>query len=157
MFITHTTAVEITTGDDHVDIWVDANNNGVRDDDDVEIYITRNGSFYVDSLHLKSPLDEALKEKLRESALKLIEAQAFNADNEESHLSNLALALVQKALIPSAEQPVLATPQPLAPAVTAAPQAPERPLTEAEKISQRIFRITTIPEGLVPMENAPSA
>lgn len=93
-------AVEITTGADHVDIWVDANNNGVRDDDDVEIYITRNGSVYVDSLHLKQPLDELLKEKLRDSALKLIENQAFSPDNEESHLSALALAMVQKALQP---------------------------------------------------------
>ena len=29
------TAVEITRRDDSLDIWVDANDNGIRDDDDV--------------------------------------------------------------------------------------------------------------------------
>jgi hypothetical protein len=104
MQLAATTAVEITPGSDHVDIWVDANNNGLRDDDDVEIYITKNGSVFVDSLHLKSPLDQILKEKLRDAAVKLIENQAFSDENPESHLSNLALELVQKALKPQEVQ-----------------------------------------------------
>lgn len=98
MFISQHTAVEITTGDDHVDIWVDANNNGVRDDDDVEIYITKSGSVYVDSLHLKSPIDELLKSKMRDMAVQLIENQALGDENQESALSAIALELVQKAL-----------------------------------------------------------
>lgn len=101
MFVSATTAVEIATGDDHVDIWVDANNNGERDDDDVEIYITKSGSVYVDSLHLRNPLDQVLKEKLRDAAVKLIENQAFTAEVSEQHLSSLALELVQKALAPA--------------------------------------------------------
>jgi hypothetical protein len=104
MFVAHNTAVEITAGTDHVDIWVDANNNGVRDDDDVEIYITKSGSVYVDSLHLKSPIDQLLKEKLRDAAVKLIENQAFSDDNSENALSSIALELVQKALQPPVEQ-----------------------------------------------------
>lgn len=103
MFASQNLAVEITTGTDHVDIWVDANNNGVRDDDDVEIYITRNGSVYVDSLHLKQPLDMHLKEKLRTAALTLIENQAFQTPHEETHLSQIALEMVQKALQPAAQ------------------------------------------------------
>ena len=103
MALAHNTAVEITTGADHVDIWVDANNNGMRDDDDVEIYVTRNGSMYVDSLHLTGPLDEYLKEKLCEAAIRLIENQACGDENAENRLSTIALELVRKALAAPAD------------------------------------------------------
>lgn len=96
MWTTHqNTAVEITRGEDHLDIWVDANNNGVRDDDDVEIYVTKSGSMYVDSLHLKQQIDGLLRERVRELAIALMNTPL---DQElEQNLCASALELVAKA------------------------------------------------------------
>ena len=59
-------AVEITRGEDHLDIWVDANNNGIRDDDDVNIYITSGGGLYTVSPTFKQALDATIQERIRE-------------------------------------------------------------------------------------------
>lgn len=52
MSVTANTAVEVTKGADHLDIWVDANNNGLRDDDDVNIFVTAGGRVLHGQPHL---------------------------------------------------------------------------------------------------------
>ena len=75
-------AVELTRGEDHLDIWVDANNNGVRDDDDVNIYVTAGGGFYTVSPTFKNALDEAIQERIRELSVALLTEEAAKPVNE---------------------------------------------------------------------------
>jgi hypothetical protein len=90
------TAVEITKRDDSLDIWVDANNNGERDDDDVNIYVTAGGGFYTTSPTFKHALDTTIQLRIKELAVLLINEP--HADKAvESTLCNLALELVVKA------------------------------------------------------------
>lgn len=112
MSSSQTTAVEITRGDDHLDIWVDANNNGVRDDDDVNIFVTKNGSLYTESPNFKGQIDQILKERVRELGVALLNAPQ---DREiETRLCTLALEMVEKAVHAQAQQQDL----PPLPAVT---------------------------------------
>lgn len=90
------TAVEITKRDDSLDIWVDANNNGVRDDDDVNIYVTAGGGFYTISPTFKQALDSAIQARIKELAVMLINEPSVNMA-VESTLRDLALELVVKA------------------------------------------------------------
>lgn len=98
------TAVEVTKGPDHVDIWVDANNNGVRDDDDVNIFVTKSGGFYAESPCLKQKFDQVLRERVREAALALMSGADLPTTHEEQILRDLALELVVKAMQPAAEE-----------------------------------------------------
>ncbi|MES2983693.1 MAG: hypothetical protein V4735_00705 [Pseudomonadota bacterium] len=97
MSLTSQTAVELTKGADHLDIWVDANNNGVRDDDDVNIYVTAGGGFYTTSPTFKQALDIAIQARIKELAVAML--QDMNAANHEVEetLCELALELVVKA------------------------------------------------------------
>lgn len=90
-------AVEIIKGEDHVSIWVDANNNGVRDDDDVNIYVTSSGSLYTESPTFKAGLDALLKDRVRDIAVEYLKAASRDVQIE-SKLSELALELVVKAV-----------------------------------------------------------
>ena len=92
------TAVEFTLGDDHLDIWVDANNNGVRDDDDVNIFISKSGSVYATSPMFKRSLDEVLRDRLRETALALLNHPQLHDDGIEHHLREISLEMVAKAI-----------------------------------------------------------
>ena len=92
------TAVEITRGADSLDIWVDANNNGIRDDDDVNIFISQSGTIYATSPLFKRPLDEVLRDRLRDTAVALLSNTGFAATADaEDTLRQLSLALVIKA------------------------------------------------------------
>jgi hypothetical protein len=91
------TAVEITRGADSLDIWVDANNNGVRDDDDVNIFISQSGSIYATSPLFKRPLDAVLRDRLRDTAVALMSNAGFATADAEDTLRQLSLALVVKA------------------------------------------------------------
>ena len=90
------TAVEITRRDDSLDIWVDANDNGVRDDDDVNIYVTASGGFYTVSPHFKQALDSAIQGRIKELAVLLINEPHVDKAVEGT-LRDLALELVIKA------------------------------------------------------------
>ena len=94
------TAVEITKGDDHLDIWVDANNNGVRDDDDVNIYVTKNGSIYATSPMFKRSLDHVLRDRLRDAAVSLLIHPKASDPEIEHNLRALSLEMVVKAIAP---------------------------------------------------------
>ena len=91
------TAVEITRGPDHLDIWVDANNNGVRDDDDVNIFVTSGGGFYTTSPTFKHPLDGTLQTRIKDLAVALLTNRVPSPDETEDALRMLALELVVKA------------------------------------------------------------
>ncbi len=88
-------AVELTKGDDFLNIWVDANNNGVRDDDDVNIFVTKSGNFFAESPTFKDALDSHLKNKLREASIALMTAGHDTAVEEQ--ICELAFELVVKA------------------------------------------------------------
>lgn len=88
-------AVEVTKGEDFLNIWVDANNNGVRDDDDVNIFVTKSGGFFAESPTFKDALDAHLKQKLQEASIALIEA-GHDPVAEEA-ICDLAFELVVKA------------------------------------------------------------
>lgn len=90
-------AVEIKRGEDHLDIWVDANNNGLRDDDDVNIFITAGGTLYTESVNFKGTLDSGLRDKLREVAVAYMKSPSHDM---EMRLSALAHELVVKAITP---------------------------------------------------------
>ena len=95
------TAVEITRGHDHLELWVDANNNGVRDDDDVNIYVTASGGFYTVSPTFKNALDALLQSRIKELAVAMLTSQNKQPDTQaETTLRNLALELVMKATQP---------------------------------------------------------
>ena len=92
------TAVEMTRGDDHLELWVDANNNGVRDDDDVSIYVTASGGFYTVSPTFKNALDSVLQARIKELAVAMLANKQAQPDTQaENTLRNLALELVVKA------------------------------------------------------------
>ena len=96
MTVSSDVAVEITQGVDHLDIWVDANNNGVRDDDDVNIFVTAGGGFYTTSPTFKHALDTVIQQRIKELAVMLINEP--HADQAvKSTLRDLALELVVKA------------------------------------------------------------
>lgn len=97
-------AVEITRGEDHLDIWVDANNNGERDDDDVNIYVTKNGGFYTVSPTFKHALDAAIQNRIKELAVAMLSGGAAADKHSEQTLSKLALELVVKAISPEEEK-----------------------------------------------------
>lgn len=91
-------AVEITRRDDSLDIWVDANNNGVRDDDDVNIFVTASGGFYTISPTFKQALDITIQQRIKELSIKLLKQYPLDiASTAEDHLRELALELVVKA------------------------------------------------------------
>ncbi len=90
------TAVEVTRRDDSLDIWVDANNNGVRDDDDVNIYVTAGGGFYTVSPTFKHALDMAIQSRIKELAVLLLNEPHVDQAVENT-LRDLALELVVKA------------------------------------------------------------
>lgn len=91
-------AVEITRRDDSLDIWVDANNNGVRDDDDVNIFVTAGGGFYTVSPTFKHALDNVIQRRIKELSVMLLKhSDRDDAPSIESHLRELALELVIKA------------------------------------------------------------
>ncbi|MDX2095535.1 MAG: hypothetical protein SFW64_06325 [Alphaproteobacteria bacterium] len=97
MVLDGSTAVEITQKGDSLDIWVDANNNGARDDDDVNIFVTAGGGFYTISPTFRHALDTTIQARIKELAVALLthpEAQTSEAQNT---LRNLALELVIKA------------------------------------------------------------
>lgn len=98
MSLAANTAVEITRGIDSLDIWVDANNNGVRDDDDVNIYITASGGLYTVSPTFKNPLDSDIQSRIRDIGVGIL-ARAGSSDNYmEGKLRELALELVVRAV-----------------------------------------------------------
>lgn len=106
MYTSQHTAVEITKGDDHLSIWVDANNNGVRDDDDVNIFVTSAGGFYTESPTFKHALDAHLRDRLKEASLALL--QAGHDPVAQEHICELALQLVINATQEAAPQAALA-------------------------------------------------
>jgi hypothetical protein len=91
------TAVEITKRDDSLDIWVDANNNGLRDDDDVNIFVTAGGGFYTVSPTFKQALDQVIQGRIKELAVALLTAPDAQPNDAEDTLRELALELVVKA------------------------------------------------------------
>jgi hypothetical protein len=91
------TAVELTRGDDHLSIWVDANNNGVRDDDDVNIFITQSGGFYTESASFKATLNAHLRDRLKTAALMLMKSQPGSDPISEKQVCGLALQLIVQA------------------------------------------------------------
>lgn len=91
-------AVELTKGDDFLNIWVDANNNGVRDDDDVNIFVSKCGNLFAESPTFKQTFDAHLKERLKEASVALM-TTGHDAMKEEE-ICELALALVVKACVP---------------------------------------------------------
>ena len=97
MLLDGSTAVEITKGDDSLDIWVDANNNGTRDDDDVNIFVTAGGGFYTISPTFRHALDTTIQARIKELAVALITAPHTQPSDAEKTLRNLALELVVKA------------------------------------------------------------
>ncbi len=90
------TAVEITNQGDSLDIWVDANNNGLRDDDDVNIFVTAGGGFYTTSPSFKNALDAVLQSRIKELAVMILNEPHMDRA-VESTLRDLALELVVKA------------------------------------------------------------
>lgn len=92
------TAVEITRRDDSLDIWVDANNNGIKDDDDVNIYVTAGGGFYTVSPTFKNALDTVIQNRIRELAMRMLSQPEGNAQSDtHDALRALALDLVVRA------------------------------------------------------------
>lgn len=85
-------AVEITKGDDFINIWVDANNNGVRDDDDVNIFVSKCGNLFAESPTFKQTLDAHLKLRLQEASVALMTAGHDSMKEEE--ICDIALELV---------------------------------------------------------------
>jgi len=90
------TAVEITKRDDSLDIWVDANNNGVRDDDDVNIFVTAGGGFYTISPTFHHALDATIQLRIKALAVDLLTTGKTDTTAEQA-LRDLALELVLRA------------------------------------------------------------
>lgn len=97
------TAVELTRGEDHISIWVDANNNGVRDDEDVNIFLTKNGGFYTESPTFKGIIDTVLRDKMKQAASLLMQHAGDVDAATQQELCDLALAFVLKASKPAEE------------------------------------------------------
>lgn len=91
------TAVELTLGPDHLELWVDANNNGIRDDDDVNIFVTATGGFYTTSPTFKHALDGALQAQIRDLAMAMLSNPRAREDETQDTLRELALELVVRA------------------------------------------------------------
>ncbi len=91
------TAVEVTNQGDSLDIWVDANNNGLRDDDDVNIFVTAGGGFYTTSPTFKHALDITIQARIKELSVALLTAPHTQPTEAEDTLRGLALELVLKA------------------------------------------------------------
>lgn len=104
MSVTANTAVEVTKGADHLDIWVDANNNGLRDDDDVNIFVTAGGGFYTVSPTFKNALDSVIQARIKELAVALLTNPKAATDQTEETLRELALELVVKATAGATEE-----------------------------------------------------
>ena len=94
-----TMAVEVTRGDDHLSIWVDANQNGIKDDDDVNIFVTETGGFYTESPTFVGEVDGFLRDTLKELALKYL--QEPEQKEVEQKLCDVALKFVEKATTPT--------------------------------------------------------
>ena len=94
------TAVEITTRDDSLDIWVDANNNGIKDDDDVNIYVTAGGGFYTTSPTFNHPLDSEIQSRIKELAVDML-ANGNSDQSAITTLRELSLELVIRATMPA--------------------------------------------------------
>jgi len=94
-----TMAVEVTRGDDHLSIWVDANQNGIKDDDDVNIFVTETGGFYTESPTFVGEVDGFLRDTLKELALKYMQTPAEK--EVEQKLCEVALKFVEKATTPT--------------------------------------------------------
>ncbi len=88
-------AVELTKGDDFINIWVDANNNGVRDDDDVNIFVSKCGNLFAQSPTFKQTLDAHLKQRLKEASVAFM--TAGHDATMEDQICDLALELVVQA------------------------------------------------------------
>ena len=101
MTVDANTAVEITKRDDSLDIWVDANNNGLRDDDDVNIFVTASGGFYTVSPTFKNALDTAIQARIKELAITILNQKSTGG--EETTLRSLALELVVRATTQAAQ------------------------------------------------------
>ncbi len=99
MLLDGTTAVEIRQNEDSLDIWVDANNNGKRDDDDVNIFVTASGGFYTVSPTFRHALDSAIQGRIKELAVELLTKPQtpLTYDETRQNLRSLALELVVKA------------------------------------------------------------
>lgn len=89
-------AVELTKGDDFINIWVDANNNGLRDDDDVNIFVSKSGTLFAQSPTFKQSLDALLQQRLQEASVALM--NAGHDTTMENQICDLALELVTHAL-----------------------------------------------------------
>lgn len=114
-------AVELTKGDDFLNIWVDANNNGVRDDDDVNIFVSKCGNMFAQSPTFKQAIDAHLKQRLQEASVALMTAGHDSVKEEE--ICELALELVIQACTLPQVAAVEAAPMEAAPEVYV-PQAP---------------------------------
>lgn len=120
MSATSRLAVEVTKGDDFLNIWVDANNNGVRDDDDVNIFISKCGNLFAESPTFKQSLDAHLKQRLQEASMALMQAGHDHVKEEE--ICDIALELVIRACtLPEAAQEPAPVYEAAAPAEQAAP------------------------------------
>lgn len=97
MVLDGSTAVEITQRDDSLDIWVDANNNGARDDDDVNIFVTAGGGFYTISPTFRHALDTTIQARIKELAVALLTQPEAQTSEAQNTLRSLALELVIKA------------------------------------------------------------
>lgn len=97
-------AVELTKGPDFLDIWVDTNNNGVRDDDDVNIFVTKGGSVYAESATFKAALDAHLRDRLKEASMALMERFPSTDPVAEEQICTLALQMIVKATNEAAAQ-----------------------------------------------------
>ena len=97
-------AVELTKGPDYLDIWVDTNNNGVRDDDDVNIFVSSSGSIYAQSASFKATLDAHLKDRLKEASMALMERFPGNDPVAEQQICSIALQMIVKATNEAAEE-----------------------------------------------------
>jgi hypothetical protein len=116
-------AVELTKGPDYLDIWVDTNNNGVRDDDDVNIFVTKGGSVYAESATFKAALDAHLRDRLKEASMALMERFPSADPVAEEQICTLALQMIVKATNEAAEKARELPPLPSAKAVALATMA----------------------------------
>ena len=91
------TAVDITKLDDSLNIWVDANNNGQRDDGDVNIFITSGGGLYTISPTFRHALDTTIQERIKELGVAMLTQPNTNHSHTEQALRDLALELVLNA------------------------------------------------------------
>ena len=118
-------AVELTKGPDYLDIWVDTNNNGVRDDDDVNIFVTKGGSVYAESATFKAALDAHLRDRLKEASMALMERFPSTDPVAEEQICTLALQMIVKATNEAAERERQLPPLPSAKAAALASMAEE--------------------------------